>query len=143
MVAKVLTNGEKEKSPIEYPCQVVNRFQCPYERTNTEEGNNGTSTNSHFDVDDLFRLHKMAFVVEIALAKARKDDSKIQIRDKQDLFHALTDKYTFLKILEQADDTLKSPEYLRENSEGQDNDYIVDYFMRIKDKVSLEELRFY
>jgi hypothetical protein len=49
------------------------------------------------------------------LAKARKDDSKIQIRDKQDLFHALTDKGTLIKILEQAADTLKSVEYLREN----------------------------
>ena len=36
-----------------------------------------------FDVDDLFRLRKVAFIVEIALAKARKDDSKIQIKDKQ------------------------------------------------------------
>jgi hypothetical protein len=38
---------------------------------------------------------------------------------------------------------LKSTEYLREISEGQDIDLIVDYFMGIKDKVCLEELRFY
>lgn len=60
------------------------------------------ATNSHFDVEDLFRLRKMAFIVEIALAKARKGDSKIQIKDKQDLFHTLTDKDTFTKILKQA-----------------------------------------
>jgi hypothetical protein len=36
--------------------------------------------NSHFNVDALFRLRKMAFVVEIALANARRDDSKIRIR---------------------------------------------------------------
>ena len=28
--------------------------------------------NSHFDVEDLIRLQKMAFIIEIALAKARK-----------------------------------------------------------------------
>jgi hypothetical protein len=50
----------------------------------------------------------MAFVVEIVLVKARKSDSNIQIKDKQDLFHALTDRNTFTKILQQADDILKS-----------------------------------
>jgi hypothetical protein len=36
--------------------------------------------NSHFNVDDLFRFRRMAFIVEIALAKARKNDSRIQIK---------------------------------------------------------------
>lgn len=85
----------------------------------------------------------MAFVVEIALAKARKDDSEIKLKDKQELLHALTDRDAFTKILKQAADTLKGTEYLRENSEGQDNNYIVNYFMRIKDKINLAELRFY
>jgi hypothetical protein len=84
----------------------------------------------------------MAFIVEIALAKARKDDSKIQIKGKQDLYHAVTNRDTFTKILEQAADTLKSTEYLTEISSGQDVDAVTDYFMGIKDKVSLEELRF-
>jgi hypothetical protein len=64
----------------QYPCQVVDRFQCPYERTNLKEANNVEATNSHFDVEDLFRLQKMVFIVEIALAKARKHDSEIQIK---------------------------------------------------------------
>lgn len=55
-------------------------------------------TNYQFDVEDLFRLRKMAFIVEIALAKARKDDSKIQIKGKQDLFKALADKDTLFKF---------------------------------------------
>jgi hypothetical protein len=139
-----LAYGNQENS-IEYPCQVVNRYQCPYERTtnkeNREADNNVGETNSYF-VEDLFRLQKMAFIVEIALAKARKDDSKIQIRDKQDLLHALTDRDTFVKILHQADDTLKSIEYLREISTRQDT-YIADYFMRLRNKIALEELRFY
>ena len=85
----------------------------------------------------------MAFIVEIALAKARKNDSEIQIKEKQDLLHALTDRNTFTKTLQQADGLPKSSEYLKENSEEQDIDFIVDYFMRIQDKIDLGELRFY
>jgi hypothetical protein len=85
----------------------------------------------------------MTFTVEIALAKARKDDSETQIKDKQDLLHALTDKNIFIKILEQGAEVLENNEYLKENYPGQDKEYIVDYFMRIKDKVRMEELRFY
>jgi hypothetical protein len=55
----------------------------------------------------------MAFIVEIALAKARKNDSKVQIKDKQDLLHALTDRNIFTKILHQAADVFKSTEFLR------------------------------
>jgi hypothetical protein len=49
-------------------------FQCPYVRTDVKEVN-GTA-NAHLDVDDLFRLQKMTFIDEIALAKARKDNSE-------------------------------------------------------------------
>jgi hypothetical protein len=42
-------------NPPEYPCRVVNRFQCPYDKNNDQ--------GKQFDVDDLFRLHKMAFAV--------------------------------------------------------------------------------
>jgi hypothetical protein len=55
--------------------------------------------NSHFNVDDLFRFRRMAFIVEIALAKARKNDSRIQIKNEQDLFHVFTGKDTFTSIL--------------------------------------------
>jgi len=65
----------------EYPCQVVNRFRCPFERST-----NGTDTG--FDVDDLIRLSKWAFAVEISLAKARKDGTEIGIKSKEELLHA-------------------------------------------------------
>jgi hypothetical protein len=116
LVAKGLNNDLQERDWIEYPCHVVNRFQCPYERTNIKANYDVKATNSHFNVEDLFRLQRMAFIVEITLARARKEDSKIQIRDKQDLLHALTNRDTFVKILHQACDTLKSIEYLREIS---------------------------
>ena len=119
----------------EYPCQVVNRFQCPFERSANEK-------DTPFDVGDLFSLRELAFAVEISLAKARKDDSEIRIKNKEELLHALADKETFTKILEQGSEAYEVSDdirtYLAEN-----RDDILDYFMTIKDKVNLEELRFY
>jgi len=136
LVAKGLNNCEQENGPIEYPCQVVNRFQCPYERTRTENLVDENS-NPHIKVEDLFKLERMAFIVELALAKARKSDSMLQIKDKQDLIHTPTDRDTFTQILTQ------SAEHLSEISSGQDIESILNYFMGIKDKVCLDELRFY
>jgi hypothetical protein len=119
----------------EYPCQVVNRFRCPFERST-----NGKNTS--FDVDDLFRLHKLAFGVEIALAKARKDDSEIRIKNKEELIHALTDRETFDKILGQGAEAPEVSEYIKNHFRG-NRAHILDYFMKIKDKVNAEELRFY
>jgi hypothetical protein len=65
----------------------------------------------------------MAFLVEIALAKARKHDSEIQIIVKQDLIHVLTDRNTFTQILKQ------STEHLSEISPGQDIESILNNFM--------------
>jgi hypothetical protein len=45
--------AEHESDPPQYPCYIVNRFQCHYERTNNREGANVKSTDSHFDVEDL------------------------------------------------------------------------------------------
>jgi hypothetical protein len=55
----------------------------------------------------------------------------------------LSDRDTFSKILCLADDILNGDEYFREISAGQDANYIVDYFMRIRDKIALEELKLY
>jgi hypothetical protein len=142
LIAKGLNNDRQENDPIVYPCRVVNRFQCPYERTNIKEEKEIESTNSHIYVEDLFRLQKMAFMVEIRLAEARKEDSEIRIKDKQDLFHALTDRNTFVKILQQSDDSLDCTEY-RDITAEQDNNHVVDYFMRIKNYIDVNELRFY
>jgi hypothetical protein len=48
-------------------------------------------------VDDLFRLSKLGFVVEISLEKARKDDSEIRIMNKEELLHTLTNIETLDK----------------------------------------------
>lgn len=44
----------------------------------------------------------MAFAVEILFAKARKEDSRIRVRNKEELLHALTDIETLARIIEQA-----------------------------------------
>jgi hypothetical protein len=136
LVAKGLNNDALQGDREEYPCQVVNRFQCPFER------NAASRKDTTFDVDDLFRLHELAFAVEVSLAKARKDDSVIKIKNKEQLLHAFTDKETFGKILEQGAQAEEVGEdikrYLMEN-----RTVMLDYFMRLKDIVNTEDLRFY
>ena len=94
-------------------------------------------------------MSNIAFAVEIALAVARKDTSAVQIKNKQDLYQALTNRETFLSILDQGldyilsdketfDDTSRFDQLQKDN-----RDKIVDYSMNIRDKIKLEELRFY
>jgi hypothetical protein len=135
VVSKGLTNGEQQRDLIQYPCQVVNRFQCPYERTDIKGDDDLEGMNSNFGVEDLFRLHEMAFAVEISLAKARKEDSKIRIKNKEELLHALTDKDTFINILDQGNEALEESEDLRKYTID-DKDYVVKYFMSLKDHVN-------
>jgi hypothetical protein len=137
-----LTNGQREKDSIQYPCQVVNRFQCPYERTGIKGDDDLGAMNSNFDVENLFKLHQMAFAVEISLAKAKKEDSKIRIKNREELLHALTDKNTFVKILDQGNEALEESEDLRKYTID-NKDYVVKYFMSLKDHVNTEGLRFY
>ncbi len=131
---------DKKNNSILYPCHVVNRFECSYQK--------GKSSNTKFSVEDLFELANVAFAVEIALAAARKDTS-VQIKNKQDLYQALTDREMFNMILEQGlDYVLSDKETFDDMSRFEqlqrDNRHkIVDYFMNIKDKIKLEDLRFY
>jgi hypothetical protein len=91
----------------------------------------------------------MAFAVEIALVVARKDSSAIQIKNKQDLYQALTNREMLDMILEQGlEYVLSDKEIFNDKSKfnqlQKDNrDKIVNYFMNIKDNIKLEELRFY
>jgi hypothetical protein len=85
-----------------------------------------------------FILASMAFAVEIALAVARKDDSSIQIKNKQDLYQVLNIE-TLYEILEQALHYLSSPcsDTCGEVSQSLceqyqiNKDKIVEYFMNI------------
>jgi hypothetical protein len=111
-----------------YPCPIQNRFECPYENKE-EEGEEAKS----IDVDQLFQLSEIAFLVELAFATAEKDTSKIQIKNVQDVYNALTVRETFDKLLQQGLD--------EEHQKYKDE--IVEFFMSIKDKVRIEDLTFY
>jgi hypothetical protein len=142
LVAKGMEDNKDDKTnnPPQYPCHVENRFECPYEK---EKG-----SDTRFSVEDLFELAKMAFAVEIALAVARKDSSAVQIKNKQDLYQALTNREMFDMVLEQGlDYILSDNETFDKTSKFEqlqrgNRDKIVDYFMNIRDKIKLEELRF-
>ena len=82
----------RKQDPVQYPCEVVNRFQCPYEGTNIKR-NDVLGVNTNFNIEGLFSLERMAFAVEIALAKARKEDSRIMIQNKEELLHAVCQRY--------------------------------------------------
>jgi hypothetical protein len=144
LVAKALQKNEDQNqtNSTEYPCSVVNRFDCPY------DCEKGKVSNTKFDVD-LFELANMAFTVEIALAVARKDSSVVQIKNKQDLYQVLTNREMFVVLLEQGLDYVSSDKEMFEDKscfeilKKGNRDKIVDYFMNVKDKVKLEELRLY
>jgi hypothetical protein len=95
LVAKGLKHDkdENKNDPIQYPCSIANIFECHYE--------NGKRSDTRFDVEDLFELANITFAVEIALAVVIEDKFGIQIKNKPDLYRALTDGETFNRILEQ------------------------------------------
>jgi hypothetical protein len=121
VVARALSSSF---SPSIYPCPIQNRFECPYD--NKEE------TRS-IDVDQLFQLSEIAFLVELAFATAEEDTSKIQIKNRQDVYNALTDRDTLDAILQQG---------LDEERQKYKNE-IVEFFMAIKDRVRIEDLTIY
>ena len=142
MVVKGLEQDEKSNT-AQYPCPVANRFEChcDYEK--------GKRPDTKFGVDDLYDLASMAFAVEISLAIARKDTSAIKIKNEQDLYRATTNREMFDMILQPGlDYVLSDKETFDDKSKFNQlqkdrRDKIVDNFMNIRDKVRLEELRFY
>jgi hypothetical protein len=127
VIARALEDKDDDSSSI-YPCPIQNRFECPYDKKEEEE------EAKSIDVDQLFQLSEIAFLVELAFATAGEEDtSKIQIKNCQDLYHALTDRETFDKLLQQGLD--------EEHQKYKDK--ILEFFMAIKDKVRLEDLTFY
>jgi hypothetical protein len=50
-----------------------------------------------FDVDYLFTLGEILDLVELFFATAKKDTSKIQIRNREEVYNALTDRKYLIK----------------------------------------------
>lgn len=126
-----------------YPCSVLNRFKCPYDRKDEmkrkkpkhrqQERNDDEESNS-YDVDYLFFLSDYSFRVESAFIRARREKSTIvAIKSVEDIHHALTNRVTLDKVLQQDLDE----EHLKYKDE------IVEFFMSIKDNIRMEDLTYY
>jgi hypothetical protein len=117
-------------TPI-YPCKVLNRFACPYDKKSSNYTMDGNSKKP--DVDYLFHLSELAFAVELALARAQQEDSVFRIKSAEDVYHVLTDKETLEKVLNQG---------LKEEHK-QYKDDIVKFLMNMNDRIKGEDLTFY
>jgi hypothetical protein len=90
-INKVLARALSSSSSSLYPCPIQNRFECPYARDKVKQQREGAK--QKFDVDELFRLSEIAFLVELALAIAQnKETSKVPITNLEDVYNALTDR---------------------------------------------------
>jgi hypothetical protein len=119
-----------------YPCKVLNRFECPYDKKIVAKGEDVTRDNNQIEkpnVDYLFYLSELAFAVELALAKTQEEDSVFRIRSAADAYEALTNKETLEKVLYQG---LKE-EHI------QYKDKIVELFTSMKDRLKAEDLTVY
>jgi hypothetical protein len=97
------------------------------------EGLSGNIDTKKPDVDFLFYLSKLAFAVELALAKAQEEDSVFRIMSAADAYEALTNKEILEMVLQQG---------LKEEHK-QYKDKIVKLFMNIKDRLKAEDLTVY
>jgi hypothetical protein len=119
-----------------YPCKVLNRFACPYDKkivVGSEEDITEDSIAKKPDVNQLFYLSELAFVVELALAKAQEEGSIFRIKSAEDVYQVLTNKEPLEVVLQQG---------LKEEH-MQYKDRIVDFFMNMKDRIKVEDLRVY
>ena len=115
-----------------YPCKILNRFACTYDKKITKDIVEDGITNKP-DVDYLFHLSELAFAVELALAKAQEEDSVFRIKSVKDVYRALTDEETLERVLEEG---LKV-------EHKQQKDKILEFLLDMKDRIKVEDLTFY
>jgi hypothetical protein len=133
---KVISRALDSDRESVYPCKVLNRFVCPYDKKIVVEGEDMAKDNNRIEkpnVDYLFYLSELAFAVELALAKAQEEDSVFRIRSAADAYQALTNREKLEMALQQG---LKE-EHRRYKDE------IVRFFMNMKDRIRVEDLRVY
>jgi hypothetical protein len=121
-----------------FPCPVLNRFKCPYDRKELEEKPTHQQQvriedSNSYDVGYLFMLGAYCSRVESAIIKATKGNSIVAIKNLEDIYNALTDSETLDQLLQQ--------ELNEEQLKYKDG--IVEFFMSIKDNVRMEDLTFY
>jgi len=126
---KVMSRALDEDGTSVYPCKVLNRFACPYDKKSNNYTLDGNTKKP--DVNSLFHLSEIAFAVELALAKAQEENSVPRIKSAEDVYNILTYKETLEKILLQG---------LKEEH-MQYKDTIVEFFMNMSDKIKVEDMR--
>ena len=131
-INKVISRALDVNGVSVYPCKVLNRFACPYDKKITKDTLEDGITKKP-DVDYLFHLSEIAFAVELALARAQEEDSVFRIKSVEDVFHVLTNEETWEKVLQQG---------LKEEHK-QYKDKIIEFFMNIRETIKIEDLRFY
>jgi hypothetical protein len=115
-INKVISRALDSDGTSIYPCKVLNRFACPYDKKSNSHTTDDSTEKP--DVDYLFHL---------------SEDSVFRIKSAEDVYNVLTDKETLEKVLQQG---------LKEEHK-QYKDYVVEFFMNIKETIKLEDLRFY
>jgi hypothetical protein len=77
VIARAIEQENNISSSTIYPCPILNRCECPFDKKKSNNNNNkikeeGEKENSNLlDVDDLFNLSEIAFQIELALGKAQ------------------------------------------------------------------------
>jgi hypothetical protein len=129
---KVISRALEWNGTSIYPCKVLNRFACPYDKQSINYTKDDNIKKP--DVEYLFHLSEIAFEVELALAKAKEEDSVFRIRNAEDVYKVLTDKEKWDgKVLLQG---------LKEEH-MQHKDSIVEFFMDMKDRIKVEDMMVY
>ena len=133
---KVISRALDSDRESVYPCKVLNRFVCPYDKKILAEGEDIARDKNQIEkpnVDYLFYLSELAFAVELALAKAQEEDSVFCIKSAEDVYHVLTDKETLEKVLHQG---LKDEHKLYK-------DEIVEFLLNMKNRTKVNDLTLY
>ena len=133
---KVISRALDSDGESVYPCKVLNRFVCPYDKMILAEREDMARDKNPIEkpnVNYLFYLSELAFAVELALAKAQEEDSMFRIKSAEDVYHVLTNKETLEKLLLQS---LKE-----EHKQYQDS--IVEFFTDMRDRIKVEDMRVY
>jgi hypothetical protein len=72
VIARAIEQGHNNiSSSTIYPCPILNRYECPFDRKKSNNNNNkikAEEDSNLVDVDDLFNLSEIAFQVELAFA---------------------------------------------------------------------------
>jgi hypothetical protein len=131
-INKVISRTLDSEGVSIYPCKVLNRFACPYDEKITKDIMEDGITQKA-DVDYLFYLSEIAFAVELALTKAQEEGSVFRIKSAEDVYHVLIDKETLERVLHQG---------LKEEHKKY-KEKIVEFFMSMKDRIKVEDLRVY